>query len=206
MYTYIACLGNHIFKPCDQFRRLVQLFDNYTLFYLICRLVALSIVFGLSYHDFPECNEGKLAKIYFYLNIALMSIQFLLQIIILVISTRGTVMDPDKRSSITKFIYLWLIALLPEIVLTAAGSVWVFHPGPECEKDIVWSIRALIIFQWLVLLLLVILTIVLFNPLGKRNSHGQNLYNRSSSFQQVECARNTTSKYKFCCVRKFLSY
>ncbi|XP_046854544.1 diacylglycerol lipase-alpha-like [Xenia sp. Carnegie-2017] len=148
-------------------------------------LVALSVVFGLSYHDFPECNEGKLAKIYFYLNIALLSIQFLLQIIILIISTRGTVMDPDKRSSITKFIYLWLIALIPEIVLTAAGTVWIFHPGPECEEDIVWSIRALIIFQWLVLLLLVILTIVFFNPLGKRNSHGQKLYSRSSSFQQA---------------------
>ena len=154
--------------------------------FLDYRLIILSIVFGLSYHDIPECNEGKLAKIYFLLMIPLLLIEFFTEIMITAISMKGSVMDTAHRSSITMFIYAHLAMFIPEICLTLAGTVWIFNPGKECDSDIIWSIRVLIIFQWIILLVVLLSVLILFNPMGKLDSEGKNMFSSSTAFQQVQ--------------------
>lgn len=151
------------------------------------RLLILSIIFGLSYQDIPECNEGKLAKVYFWSMIALLLIEFLTEIIITGISMRGSVMDTARRSSITKFIYFRLVLFVPEIILTIAGSVWIFKPGADCDTDIVWSIRVLVGCQWAVLIIVLIFVAIFFNPLGKLDSEGNSRFGSNTAFQQVSC-------------------
>ena len=89
-------------------------------------------------------------------------------------------MDTGQRLPITKFIYIRLVLFVPEIILTLAGSVWIFHPGTDCDKDIVWSIRVLVGCQWAVLIVVLVFVAILFNPLGKLNEEG------STAFQQVK--------------------
>lgn len=149
------------------------------------RLIILSVIFGISYHDIPDCNGGKLAKVYFWMMIPLLLIEFITEIIITAISMRGCVMDTAQRLSITKFIYMRLVMFVPEISLTLAGSVWIFNPGSDCDTDIVWSIRVLIGFQWAVLIIVLIFVAILFNPMGKVDSEGKTLFHSTTAFQQV---------------------
>ncbi|CAB4011176.1 Sn1-specific diacylglycerol lipase beta [Paramuricea clavata] len=148
-------------------------------------LIILSVIFGISYGDIPDCNEGKLAKVYFWMMIPLLLIEFITEIIITAISMRGCVMDTAQRSSITKFIYMRLVMFVPEIGLTLAGSVWIFNPGSDCDTDIVWSIRVLIGFQWAVLIIVLIFVAILFNPMGKVDSEGKTLFHSTTAFQQA---------------------
>lgn len=149
------------------------------------RLIILSVIFGISFHDIPDCNGGKLAKVYFWMMIPLLLIEFITEIIITAISMRGCVMDTAQRLSITKFIYMRLVMFVPEISLTLAGSVWIFNPGSDCDTDIVWSIRVLIGFQWAVLIIVLIFVAILFNPMGKVDSEGKTLFHSTTAFQQV---------------------
>ena len=98
---------------------------------------------------------------------------------------RGSVMDSDQRLSIRKYIYIRLLLFIPEIVLTIAGSIWIFHPGKDCDTDIVWSIRVLVGFQWVVIVVVVIFVLILFNPMGKLDSEGNTLFNSTTAFEQV---------------------
>jgi hypothetical protein len=148
-------------------------------------LIILSIIFGISYHDIPECNDGRLAKVYFAIMIPLLFSEFITEIIITGISMRGSVMDTARRLSITKFIYLRLVLFLPEIVVTVAGTVWIFHPGADCDTDIVWSIRVLVGCQWAIIIIVPILIAILFNPMGKLDSEGKTLFSSTTAFQQV---------------------
>ncbi|XP_028395223.1 sn1-specific diacylglycerol lipase beta-like [Dendronephthya gigantea] len=148
-------------------------------------LIILCIVFGISYHDIPECNEGKLAKVYFWIMIPLLFLEFFLEIIITAISMRGTVMDTTQRSSITKFIYIRLAMFIPEFGLTLMGSIWIFNPGVDCDTEIVWSIRVLVGCQWAVLIIVLIFLIILFNPMGRVDSSGKSLVKSSSAFQKA---------------------
>ena len=153
--------------------------------FLYSRLIILSVIFGISYHDLPECNEGRLAKVYFCIMIPLLLSEFITEIIITAISMRGSVMDTAQRLSITKFIYLRLILFVPEVALTIAGSVWIFHPGVDCDTEIVWSIRVLVGCQWAIIIVVPILVIILFNPMGKLDSEGKTPFNTTNAFQQV---------------------
>ena len=94
-------------------------------------------------------------------------------------------MDTARRLSITKFIYLRLVLFLPEIVVTVAGTVWIFHPGADCDTDIVWSIRVLVGCQWAIIIIVPILIAILFNPMGKLDSEGKTLFSSTTAFQQV---------------------
>ena len=118
--------------------------------------------------------------------IPLLLTEFITEIIITAISMKGSVMDTARRLSITKFIYIRLILFIPEIALTIAGSVWIFHPGVDCDTDIVWSIRVLVGCQWAVIIIVLIFIAILFNPMGKLDSEGNTLFNTTTSFQQVQ--------------------
>ena len=95
-------------------------------------------------------------------------------------------MDTTQRTSIKKFIYIRLVMFIPEFGLTLMGTIWIFHPGDDCDTEIVWSIRVLIGCQWAVLIIVLIFLLILFNPMGKVDSSGESLVRGSSAFQKVQ--------------------
>ena len=154
-------------------------------FFHFYRLIIVSIIFGISFHDISDCHDAKIVEIFFWGILPLLLFEFVIEICITAISMRGTIMDTRLRSSITTYIYIRLFLFVPEIVLTVMGSVWIFNPGVNCDSDIIWTIRVLVGCQWAVLILVLIIVIIFFNPMGKLDSEGRRLLSNKAEFQQV---------------------
>ena len=95
-------------------------------------------------------------------------------------------METRLRSSIPTYIYIRLFLFVPEIALTVMGSVWIFNPGINCDGDIKWTIRALIGCQWAVLILVLVIVVIFFNPMGKLDPEGRRLFSNKAELQQVQ--------------------
>ena len=75
--------------------------------YTVSRLVALSVVFSLHSYSF-ECNSGHLLKTYYIGMLVILSLHTVLDLVIMWVSTRGTITNATPRKHMPILVYLKL--------------------------------------------------------------------------------------------------
>jgi sn1-specific diacylglycerol lipase len=99
----------------------------------------------------------------------------LLDIIIIVLSTRGSMTNATPRKRLPVFLYFKIFVFLPEIVFTIMGTIWAFHDSTNCDGWVVITIKGVTILGWIILFGLIVGIIIIFDSSGGRTPEPDDL-------------------------------
>lgn len=85
--------------------------------FAVCRLVALSAVLGV-HSNFVCSPDGPHLLTYYQGTIIILTVVSVLDIIVIVVSARGTISNEAPRRHLTKILYVKVVAFLPEVIWT----------------------------------------------------------------------------------------
>ena len=152
-----------------KFSTCVDIFSN-------CSLVAVSVVFSLHKDQLgsdAQCEGGYLLKAYYIGLLVILSCHLVLDFLLIVLATRGTIVNPGPRKHMPILIYLKLLFIcVPELGWTIFGTYWAFEGTTTkgCDVAVVWTVRGVALLGWVVVLVLLLGMLVVFDPLGSRSS------------------------------------
>ncbi len=144
----------------------------------IHRLLTVAIMYGVDLHKHGVCDNGEGFRIHvFYVGLMIVTgAHFLATVFVVLVSTRGTVLDARPRSRINYFIYAKFLISVPEVVCVILGTVWVFggdgsglvciKGGEEVKMGLVDLADSAVIVQWIILGIAVVGLLIVFDPLG----------------------------------------
>ena len=126
--------------------------ESCTWLYFVCFVVNLRFVLitlVLIYYDKNyKCKDENLLKIYLYVLGALHAIMLLIEVVIVVISSRGTIADPNPRRFLPYAFYVQLIVFLMEFSWDVVGVVWAYDPRIDCDRSHQVLIFTRIVLVW----------------------------------------------------------
>jgi sn1-specific diacylglycerol lipase len=89
------------------------------------------------------------------------------QLLIVVISTRGTITYTEPRRQMSKCLYLRILLVLIESIWSVIGIIWLTKiKWNECSNIIFFSVLANIIFCFVAVIILIIVVFILLDPIG----------------------------------------
>ena len=143
-------------------------------------MVCISVVFSLHKDQLEPsedgCQGGYLLKYYYLGLLAILACHLLLDIIIIIIASRGTIINPHARRHMPIFIYIKFLFYIPELAWTVFGTYWSFEKDTVegCNLVVIWTVRVAALAGWVIMLALVIGLLIVFDPMG-RQSGGRNI-------------------------------
>ncbi|ELU06110.1 hypothetical protein CAPTEDRAFT_162985 [Capitella teleta] len=159
-------------------------------------LIALAVVLALHKDNF-ECNLGYLLQMYYIAMLVILSLHMLLDVIIIAISTRGSITNATPRKRLPIFLYLKIVIFVPEIVFTILGTIWAFDRNSECDGWVVMTVKGVTVLGWIILFGLFIGVIIIFDSSGGRTSNDPEDMEASSHSKRLWEMR---CKVLCCCV------
>ncbi|KAK2160528.1 hypothetical protein LSH36_131g02023 [Paralvinella palmiformis] len=149
-----------------------------------------------------SCSYGYLLHAYCIAMVTVLSIHLIFSVAMIVVSSRGTIVNVGPRRHLSLILYCKLFMLLPEFAVTLLGTLWAFDLESNCDKTVVYAMRATALSGWLVLACLIIGIAVVFDPLGHVN-HQQHsnimMENTDGTAQRLWTLR---CKVLCCCVNQ----
>ena len=138
-------------------------------FCLMCRLIAIAVMFSIHQDILPQCSNGHLLSIYYIGMLTLLTLHIVTDIAILRLSMRGTIMDDRPRRRMPLLLYVKIPLFLPEFAWTTLGTYWAFRES-TCDLHVVWTVKGAVIAGWIIMLVLLIGLWGVFDPLGSHSS------------------------------------
>ena len=145
------------------------------------------LAYYIEYKPNFECYEADLLHIYYLGYLAIMSVIILLQLGIVIISTRGNIMYVEPRRHINKFLYARTFLVVFEFVWSIVGIIWLTKTKWSACSNIIFAIvLSNICFCLFAVLILAILLFVLLDPIshlkeGEVHKRREILYTRIKS-------------------------
>lgn len=130
--------------------------------------MALAVVLGLHQDSF-QCNQGPLLKTYYIGMLVILALHMLLDLVIMWLSTRGTITNATPRKHMPIPLYLKLALFLPELAWTIMGTLWAFAEGSDCDIAVVRAVKGAAIVGWIILFGLMVSLLVIFDCTGSRS-------------------------------------
>ena len=125
------------------------------------------MVYYLEYHVHFKCDDAYMLNIYYIGFLCLMVGVLLVQLGIVITSSRGTITNIRPRRHMTKFLYLRTLLVLIEVIWSIYGSIWLAKISwSSCSKIIYFSVLANILFCFFALAFLIILLFIVFDPIS----------------------------------------
>lgn len=137
-------------------------------FWFSDRIIALAVVVSIHSDSF-QCNSGYLLKTYYFGMLVILSLHIILDIVIMVISTRGTITNATPRKRLPIFLYLKIAIFLPEVGWTILGTIWAFDESSDCDDRVVMTIKGAAILGWIILFGLIVSILIIFDTTGSRS-------------------------------------
>ena len=126
------------------------------------------MIYGLENDEIRRCEAHVALQVFFIGVIVLTSLIIINEIAILYVSMQGTLIDSRPRRHMPKLLYLQLTLYLPELVWTVLGTYWaIAHFSFHCELGLVVAVCVSVALEWTILLTVLIVGLLLFDPLGK---------------------------------------
>lgn len=116
-----------------------------------------------------DCVHPTLVLTYLATATALISLVLIVEMLVMIISMRGGIMQVEKRSTIPAILHFRLFLFLLEIGLCVFGTYWCFVET-GCDKDMIISVRLVVISNWVLISLTLIGVIAVFDPFGGYHS------------------------------------
>lgn len=95
-------------------------------------LIALILIY---YNKSYECNDENPLKIYLYVLITSHIIMLLIEVVIVVISSRGTIANPMPRKCLPFALYVQMFFFVLEFSWDVVGVVWAYDPRIDCDRS-----------------------------------------------------------------------
>lgn len=161
------------------------------LFEFLARLLwfSLELVYYLANKSAFDCgakSDQRLLHIYF---ISFLIITFLIltsQLIISIISTRGTITYERPRLKIKPFVYIRIMLFVFELASSIVGIVWLAQINwSQCSPFIFTGVLLNVVLSWLAIIILVIACVVLLDPISHLPEHNTEL-KRDILYQRVK--------------------
>lgn len=97
----------------------------------------------------------------------LMGANVVVQLILVIISTRGTITHDRPRKYMEHFIYISIFFRILELLWNVVGIVWLAKTvWTKCSTAICLSVLANILFSFLTVIFLIVVTFIIFDPLS----------------------------------------
>lgn len=136
---------------------------------LICRSIwfAPQLFYYVVYKDLFNCPETKLLNIYYIGFLATMALIVTVQFWIVIISSRGTIIDSRPRRHMVKFIYCRTILVLVEFTWSIVGSILLGNVRiKDCNSIVYWTVIANLRFCGVAVFFVILVIFVVFDPLS----------------------------------------
>lgn len=139
------------------------------LFELVCRSVWFfpQLVYYVEYHVHVPCDDIQLLNIYYIGFLALSTLVLFVQLLIVLVSSKGTITYTRPRRHMGKLLYVRLALILLELIWGVLGIVWIAKiKYDSCSKFIYFSVLANIVFGFVALGFLIVSLVIVFDPIS----------------------------------------
>ncbi|CAL4085355.1 unnamed protein product [Meganyctiphanes norvegica] len=123
--------------------------------------------------NLDQCDDGShLLRLFLLGSMIILGTTLIITIVLVIHSSRGTIMNPSPRSGVPKLIIARVMLGVPEIAWSILGSVWVLSGMVDCEDESVIPvlIKSLIIYTWVAIGCIVVGILLLFDPMMRPDS------------------------------------
>lgn len=121
------------------------------LFSLFYRFVLITVVL-VSYDKSYKCNDEKLLKVYLFVLTGLHLCMLMTEIVIVLISSKGTIANPEPRRKLPIALYVQFIIFVIEFAWDIVGVVWAFDPSIDCHQShqVLLFTRAVLVWNFFI--------------------------------------------------------
>ncbi|RNA23552.1 sn1-specific diacylglycerol lipase beta, partial [Brachionus plicatilis] len=130
------------------------------------------LVYYIKFQQEFQCAEIDLLHLYYIGFMCLIMCIIIVQLVIVVISSLGTITNTEPRARIKKYLYMRIALMCAEMVWSFIGIVWLAKINwSACSKLINFGVFANIIFCWIAFGFIVAILVVLFDPISHLPEH-----------------------------------
>ena len=102
----------------------------------------------LTYEQKYSCHDEKLLKIYLFILTSIHLLMVMVEVTIVVISSMGTIANPEPRRRIHVPLYIQMTLFVFEFSWDIVGVVWAFDPTIDCHHSHSVLILSRFILVW----------------------------------------------------------
>ena len=108
-----------------------------------------SIVYVLVDYDKQyHCDDEHLLKIYIITLMGLQIVAVFIQLLVIIVSSRGTIANSHPRRHLKWLLYVQTVVFIVELIWDIVGVVWAFDPTIDCSSSHQVLILARIVLIW----------------------------------------------------------
>lgn len=116
-----------------------------------------------------DCSQGTNLHIYFIGLFVFLILTAILGAIIVHISMKGTISDSAQRRRFPVALYARLVVAVPEVIWNGLGTYWAFVTSEDCHRTIVLIAKGTVVFGWVVLVICLIASVIMYNLYTGKN-------------------------------------
>ena len=120
------------------------------------------------------CKNVSLLNVYFIGFVVLMSTIIVTELMIVIVSTRGTISNSIPRKRINIFLYMRILLIIFELIWNCVGIVWWVNAKTDfsnCPKSVYFTVLANIIFCFTAVLAINLILIFVYDPISHLPQH-----------------------------------
>lgn len=130
------------------------------------------LVYYITFQQEFQCAEIDLLHLYYIGFMLLILCVIFVQLRIVIISSRGSIINTKPRDKIKKYLYARIAFFIFEMVWSFIGIVWLAKISwLACSKLINLGVLANIIFSWVAFVFVLVILMVLFDPISHLPEH-----------------------------------
>ena len=114
----------------------------------ICPRFASIVYVLVDYDKQYQCDDEHLLKIYICTLMGLQIVAVFIQLIVIIVSSRGTIADSQPRRYLKWILYIQTVVFVVELIWDIVGVIWSFDPTIDCSSSHQVLILARIVLTW----------------------------------------------------------
>jgi sn1-specific diacylglycerol lipase len=143
---------------------------------LILRLIwlAFQLLLYLKHGSIFMCTDSSLLNLYLIGFLTLMVIIILTQLMIVIISSKGTISNSRPRKKINAFLYTRILLIIIELIWNCIGIMWWINTKTDfknCPKAIYFTVLANIIFCFSAIVIVLVVLFLHYDPISHLPQH-----------------------------------
>jgi hypothetical protein len=125
------------------------------------------LFYYINYRESFHCIQQELLIVYYFGFLVLMGVNVVVQLVMVIISSRGTITHDRPRKYMKYFIYMSIFFRILELSWNVVGIVWLSKTvWTKCSTAICLSVLANILFSFSTVIFLLFVTFIIFDPLS----------------------------------------
>ncbi|PBC25090.1 diacylglycerol lipase-beta [Apis cerana] len=155
------------------------------------------IITCIKYYEYTwNCQSGGvLVRVYLLGEGSFLIISILLLLIIIKLSSRGSIMETQARKYVEPFLAIKILLILPEIGWNILGTLWMYGSSIKCsyEHYTMSVVQTLVFFDWVLIGLTIGGLALIFDPIGSLNKRYL-----ENSMEHAKISKTWLRRLKYC--------